>query len=213
MPAPQTEQENCVAHNGSLIPGAGPRHHGAGAGIRAACRCSTSPTRPSRSRSPTSIAARSTRSKLITGGYWSAYWYNGHIYGSEIARGVDVFRLTPSEFLSQNEIDAALLVQIDEFNAQQQPKVDLAGDLGRRAAYLDQLTRARAIAPDRASAIASALESVDKAQSSTQKNNAASELETLAKALEGDAGQATGRDAMRLRSLAATMRGRVGAPK
>ena len=60
---------------------------------------------------------------LITGGYWSAYWYNGNIYGSEIARGIDVFKLMPSEHLSQNEIDAAMLVRLDEFNAQQQPKV------------------------------------------------------------------------------------------
>ena len=130
-----------------------------------------------------------------------------------MARGVDVFRLTPSEFLTQNEIDAALLVKTTVFNVQQQPKVTWPATAVVAMAYVDQLNRARAIAPDRASAIASALESVDKAQSSTQKNNAASELETLAKALEGDAGQATGRDAMRLRSLAATMRGRVGAPK
>ena len=60
---------------------------------------------------------------LITGGYWSTYWYNGNIYASEIARGIDIFRLLPSDYLSQNEIDAAMLVRHEEFNPQQQPKV------------------------------------------------------------------------------------------
>ena len=93
LPAPQTEQENCVAHNGSLsrCPGA---TSWCRPGIREVVRCSTSPIRPSRSRLPTSIAGRSTPGTLITGGYWSTYWYNGHIYGSEIARGLDVFKLT-----------------------------------------------------------------------------------------------------------------------
>jgi hypothetical protein len=60
---------------------------------------------------------------LVLSGYWSTYWYNGHIYGAEIARGIDVFRLKPSEFLSQNEIDAALQFRLQEFNSQNQPRV------------------------------------------------------------------------------------------
>ena len=68
---------------------------------------------------------------LITGGYWSAYWYNGNIYGAEIARGIDVFRLTPSEFLSENELAAANLVRFEEFNSQQQPQGHLAAELRR----------------------------------------------------------------------------------
>ena len=102
-------------------------------GTRAAFRSSTSPTRPIRSRSPSSIAGRSTRTKLITGGFWSAYWYNGNIYGTEIARGLDVFKLTPSEYLSQNEIDAASLVHSTEFNAQAPATDYVAADIGRRS--------------------------------------------------------------------------------
>ena len=55
---------------------------------------------------------------MLSGGYWSTYWYNGNIYGSEIARGIDIFKLTPSEFLSQNEIDAAMQFRLQEFNSQ-----------------------------------------------------------------------------------------------
>ena len=90
-------------------------------GTKAASRYSTSRIPRSRSRSRTSIAVRSTPANLILGGFWSAYWYNGRIYGSEIARGLDVFTLTPSEYLSQDEIDAASAVHLDEFNAQLQP--------------------------------------------------------------------------------------------
>ncbi len=71
--------------------------------------------------------------QLITGGYWSTYWYNGYIYGTEIARGLDIFRLTSSAHLSQNEIDAAMMVRIEAFNAQQQPTHHLAGQLRRGA--------------------------------------------------------------------------------
>jgi hypothetical protein len=65
---------------------------------------------------------------LVLGGYWSAYWYNGSIYGSEIARGLDVFQLTPTKFLTQNEIDAAKTVQVAELNVQNQQKMS-----GRRS--------------------------------------------------------------------------------
>jgi len=54
----------------------------------------------------------------VLGGDWSAYWYNGRIYASEIARGLDVFELTPTQFLTQNEIDAAKTVRVAELNVQ-----------------------------------------------------------------------------------------------
>ena len=108
MPAPQTEQENCVAHNGSLIPVPG-RDIMVQAWYQGGVSVFdfTDSAQPGRDRLLRPRPDR-RRSKLITGGYWSAYWYNGHIYGAEIARGIDVFRLKPSEFLSQNEIDAAM---------------------------------------------------------------------------------------------------------
>ena len=80
---------------------------------------------------------------LIVGGYWSTYWYNGRIYASEISRGIDIFRLLPSEHLSQNEIDAASLVRMDVFNAQEQPKMTWPANVVVSRAYLDQLNRSK----------------------------------------------------------------------
>ena len=122
MPAAQTETENCVAHNGSLIP-----VPGRDIMVQAWYQGGVSVFDFTDSAKPVEIAffdrGPIDAKQLITGGYWSTYWYNGHIYGSEIARGIDVFRLTPSEHLSQNEIDAAMLVRSEEFNAQQQTRI------------------------------------------------------------------------------------------
>src|SRR5207247_7588413 len=101
---------------------------------------------------------------LTLGGYWSAYWYNGNIYGSEIARGVDVFRLNPSEYLSQNEIDAAALVRVDELNVQEQQRFSWPDSSVVARAYLDQLARSNAIPPERARAVKIALDRVDAAR-------------------------------------------------
>ena len=90
---------------------------------------------------------------LILGGEWSAYWYNGYIYGSEIARGLDVFKLVPSKFLTQNEIDAADLVQLNEFNVQNQPKITWPSQLVVARAYLDQLERSQALPAKRIDAL------------------------------------------------------------
>ena len=149
--------------------------------------------------------------QLITGGYWSTYWYNGRIYGAEIARGVDVFRLTPSEHLTQNEIDAASSVQFDEFNAQQQPRIVWPANSAVARAYVDQLSRTEGIQPARAAAVTAALERADKIRNPRDKNAPAvlEQLESLSTEIEGDAGAATGADATRLRSLAATLKGRA----
>src|SRR3970282_1005537 len=108
MPAPQTETENCVAHNGSIIPVPG-RDIMVQGWDQGGVAVFDLPD----ARNPGEIAVYDRgpvdEKNLITAGYWSAYWYNGNIYGAEIARGVDIFRLMPSEHLSQNEIDAAIL--------------------------------------------------------------------------------------------------------
>jgi hypothetical protein len=104
----------------------------------------------SRSRSRSSIAVPVDAEHLITGGYWSTYWYNGHIYGSEIARGMDIFRLLPSEHLSQNEIDAASQIRMTEFNAQEQPRIEWPATSQVARAYLDQLRRTQAVPAARA---------------------------------------------------------------
>src|SRR5205814_4765605 len=159
MPEPQTEQENCVAHNGSLIPVPGRDIMAQGwyqGGV--------SVFDFTDSAKPVEIAffdrGPIDAKQLILGGYWSAYWYNGSIYGSEIARGVDVFKLKPSEYLSQNEIDAATLVRSGELNTQQQARVVWPAASVVALAYIDQLTRSRAIQPDRAREVKAALERV-----------------------------------------------------
>ena len=210
LPAPQTEQENCVAHNGSLIPVPG-RDIMAQAWYQGGISVFdfTDPARPVEiayfDRGP--IDAKD----LITGGYWSAYWYNGHIFGSEISRGIDVFKLTPSEFLSQNEIDAANLVQSNEFNAQQQQRIVWPANSVVARAYVDQLTRNRAIPQQRASSVIEALGRAEKFRSVKDKGAAAivSQLNALANQLERDAGAAGDRDAGRLQSLATLVRSRA----
>jgi hypothetical protein len=207
MPAPQTEQENCVAHNGSLIP-----VPGRDIMVQAWYQGGISVFDFTDSQHPVEIAffdrGPLDAKQLMLGGYWSAYWYNGHIYGSEIARGIDVFALKPSEYLTQNEIEAASLVFLDELNVQEQqrnvwPAIPLVG-----RAYLDQLTRSNGIQAARAKAVKGALESAGKVHTASDKGAAAvvSQLDTVASQLEGDAATAGGRDAIRLNALAATMR-------
>ena len=140
MPAPQTDQENCVAHNGSIIP-----VPGRDIMVQAWYQGGVSVFDFTDSAKPVEIAffdrGPIDAKQLITGGYWSTYWYNGHIYGSEIARGIDVFRLLPSEYLSKNEIEAAALVRQTEFNAQQQKRIQWPATTVVAHAYVDQLVR------------------------------------------------------------------------
>ncbi|MBX6751748.1 MAG: hypothetical protein IRY85_19180 [Micromonosporaceae bacterium] len=140
LPVPMTNQENCVAHNGSLLPVPG-RDILVQAWYQGGISLMdfTDPSNPVEigyfDRGPISATS------LVLGGFWSAYWYNGHIYGSEIARGFDVFRLTPSEHLSEAEIAAAREVQLAEFNAQHQPKFTWAPSFAVARARFDQLVR------------------------------------------------------------------------
>lgn len=143
LPAPQTEFENCVAHNGSLIPVPG-RDIKAQAWYQGGLSVFDF-TDPSDAyeiaffdRGPISTSGEGR----LTGGYWSTYWYNGHIYGSEIVRGMDVFALEPSEHLSQNEIDAAMMVMTDELNPQNQMQYSFPMHPSVAKAYADQLVRA-----------------------------------------------------------------------
>jgi hypothetical protein len=205
LPAAQTEQENCVAHNGSIIP-----VPGRDIMVQGWYQGGISVFDFTDSSKPFEIAyfdrGPLDPKNLIVGGYWSAYWYNGNIYGAEIARGLDVFRLTPSEHLTQNEIDAAMLVRMDTFNAQEQPKVTWPPTVVVARAYLDQLNRSKALAPARADAVKSALDRLDQ---SAGNRAALDQIEALANELERDAASATGRDADRVRALAATIKGRI----
>jgi hypothetical protein len=210
MPAPQTDQENCVAHNGSLVP-----VPGRDIMVQAWYQGGVSVFDFTDAAKPVEIAffdrGPIDGTQLVTGGYWSAYWYNGQIYGSEIARGMDIFKLKPSEYLSQNEIDAALLVRSEETNTQLQTKVTWPASSPVALAYIDQLTRTRGIQPQRARAVKSALDRADGLRSGDQKAGAAAadQLDALARQIDGDASAAAGRDAARLRSLAATVKARA----
>jgi len=208
MPAPQTEQENCVAHNGSLI-----SVPGRDIMVQAWYQGGISVFDFTDSSKPVEIAffdrGPLAEKKMILGGYWSAYWYDGFIYGTEIARGLDVLKLLPSEHLTENEIDAASLVTRGGFNAQQQRRIDWPASPVVARAYLDQLGRSRAIRPERARTLTSAL---DRAAGVLSRDNRRDEdvarrLDSLAAELESDRAAAAGRDQARLQSLAETVKG------
>ncbi len=210
MPAAQTEQENCVAHNGSLIPVPGrdimvQSWYQGGVSVFDFTDSASAKEIAYFDRGPINGEA------MVSGGYWSSYWYNGNIYGAEIARGIDVFRLKPSEHLSQNEIDAALQFRLQEFNSQNQPKVVWPASSAVAKAYLDQLNRSKSISADRARAVVTGLSKVDSLRTGKERNaaNALTALDAVAAQVEGDAKTATGRDAMRLKALAETLKGRA----
>ena len=147
LPAPQVEQENCVAHNGSVIPVPGRDIF-----LQAWYQGGLSVIDFTDSANPVEIAYFDRgpihEEHLILGGYWSTYWYKGKIYGTEIARGLDVFALVPSEHLTQNEIAAAEIADQGElFNPQQQFKVTWPAEPVVARAYIDQLERSEVL-PD-----------------------------------------------------------------
>jgi hypothetical protein len=203
LPAPQDSTQNCVAHNGSLVPVPG-RDIMVQAWYQGGVSVFdfTDPAHPKEiayfDRGPMDA------SKLVLGGYWSAYWYNGHIYGSEIGRGLDVFQLKPSESLSQNEIDAARLVHVDQLNVQNQQKIVWPASFSVARAYLDQLVRGKGISSERATAIAKALDSAQKMSGQEQRTA----LTTLAAQLEQDAGSAA--DGARVRAMASAVKKMAG---
>nr|MDQ3309522.1 hypothetical protein [Gemmatimonadota bacterium] len=178
LPAPQTEQENCVAHNGSLIPVPG-RDIKVQAWYQGGISVFdfSDPTKPVEiaffDRGPMSA------SELVLGGYWSAYWYNGHIYGSEIGRGLDVFRLLPSEHLTQAEIDAAKLVRFDRFNLQDQQRLVWPANVQVARVYLDQLVRYDGLAAANAARIAADLRSAERLPAGARRSAAMAPLATL----------------------------------
>jgi hypothetical protein len=144
LPVPQTEFENCVAHNGSLVP-----VPGRDIKVQAWYQGGISVFDFTDTANPYEIAFFDRGPISVTGGggggQWSAYWYNGYIYGSEMARGLDVLRLLPSEHLSENEIQAAMSVQFERFNAQHQPRIEWPVSFAVTRSYLDQLVRANAL--------------------------------------------------------------------
>src|SRR5690242_11697562 len=202
MPAAQPDTSNCVAHNGSLVPVPGRDIEVQGwyqGGV--SVMDFTDPEHPREiayfDRGPIDPKM------LVLGGDWSAYWYNGAVYGSEIARGLDVFELTPTELLTQNETDAANAVQLTELNVQDQEKMEWPAKLVVAKAYLDQLERSQALPADQISSVRKAIRDAEK---SHLKEKQVAKLRAMTADLDSRAGAAkAGADASRLHALAAIL--------
>jgi len=199
MPAAQTDSENCVAHNGSLVPVPG-RDIEVQAWYQGGISVMdfTDPANPFEiayfDRGPINPKT------LILGGDWSAYWYNGNIYASEIARGLDIFELTPTKYLTQNEIDAAKSVQVAEENVQNQQKLEWPAKLVVAKAYLDQLSRSQGMS---AGQIAKLEKAIQSAESSHMNKGKVAKLKGMAPSVEKNASTAkTPADATRIHGLA-----------
>jgi hypothetical protein len=212
MPAWQTSTENCVAHNGSLVPVPGrdimaQAFYQGGATVFDFTNSARIQEIAYFDRGPID------ENQLVIGGYWSVYYYNGFLYGSEIARGLDIFELTPSEYLSQNEIDAAKLAKregcgnANDLNVQCQPHYTWPNSFVVARAYLDQLTRSKALPQDRVDALNAAMTDVESASASNRRA-AITKLDGLAAELAKDAAKAVGIDAARMRSAASTIQKR-----
>lgn len=199
MPAPQTVTENCVAHNGTLIP-----IPGRDVMVQAWYQGGLSMFDWTDGAHPKEIAyfdrGPMDAKTLYVAGYWSTYWYNGYIVASEIARGLDIFALKPSAFISQNEIDAAKSVHLAFFNAQDQPKFVWPATFALSRAYVDQLERSSGLSAGRLASVRTSLAAAEKLSGDARKSS----LSSLAGAIDGDA-QAS-RDAGKVRMLAASVR-------
>jgi len=199
LPAAQGDSENCVAHNGSLIPVPGRDIE-----VQAWYQGGISVMDFTDAANPFEIAyfdrGPIDPKVLVLGGDWSAYWYNGYIYASEIARGLDVFQLTPTKFLTQNEIDAAKTVRVAELNVQDQQKIEWPASLVVAKAYVDQLSRSQALPAGRIAKLQKAINSAEKSHLSAK---SMAKLSALAPSLEKSAATAKSpADSMRMQSLA-----------
>ncbi len=183
MPAVQTSQENCVAHNGSIIP-----VPGRDIMIQAWYQGGLSVIDFTDTENPVEIAFfdrgpinSPNPTGLNLGGFWSTYWYNGQIYGTEIARGFDTFGLTPSDLLSENEIDAASEVVLDEFNAQLQRELVAPPSFNVAGSYFDQAIRAGTLEGNQADKVG---KSLAKAETLEAKGETASAIDQLNNAIK-----------------------------
>lgn len=202
LPAPQTEAENCVAHNGSLIPVPGRDIF-----VQAWYQGGVSVIDFTDPANPMELAyfdrGPNVEGELVLGGYWSTYWFNGAIYGSEILRGLDVFHLTPSEYLTQNEIDAAMLVQVDVFNPQTQTRITWPADLVVARALLDQFKRDENIPADFVDGLSAELDRLEGLEGAQRRDGMAG----LAAAVKDHIEYASPTNARRLTILVETLGG------
>ena len=209
LPAPQTDTENCVAHNGSLVPVPGRDIF-----VQAWYQGGISVIDFTDSSNPVEIAFFDRgplhEEKLMLGGYWSAYWFGGLIYGTEIARGLDVLSLSPSDYLSANEIAAASLKEPGVIvNAQQQKRHQWPAEPVVARAYLDQLLRDNVIDAAQQQSLNSALDSATNALADNGRRDAATaaQLQTLATNFTAEGNRRDGITQSRYLGLATTLNG------
>ena len=209
MSAPQTDTENCVAHNGSLIPVPGRDLF-----VQAWYQGGVSIVDFTDSMNPVEIAffdrGPIDEEELITGGYWSTYWYNGHIYGTEISRGLDVFALQSSDYLTENEIAAASLPELNGIvNAQTQQIVEWPAVPVVARAYMDQLQRENRLSTNQASDLSDALERAEAllAGENGNRRSTVRALNNLADDFSDVAGDFNGISGVRYAALAEALEG------
>jgi len=199
MPAAQTPQENCVAHNGSLIP-----IPGRDVMVQAWYQGGISVFDWTDAAHPKEIAffdrGPIDATRMVGGGSWSVYWYNGVMVSSEIARGLDIFELTPNPLLTSNEIDAAKTVHFDYLNTQGQPKFVWPASFALSRAYVDQLERSNGLSSGRLAGVRSALSEAELKSGADRRES----LNKVAGQLDGDARNSA--DAAKVRLLAASVR-------
>jgi len=216
LPSAQTEQENCVSHNGGLVPVPGRDLYVQGwyqGGVD--IMDFTDADHPTEIAyydrgpidEPADTSKASERSRYTIGGSWGAYYWNGYIYSSELDRGFDVYELTPSPQLSANEIAAAKLVRLKDYNPQSQPKLTWPAAFPVVRSYLDQLVRNDGLSSDKTSAIAAALDAAEKQSGSAR----AASLNKLAKQVDADAKDA--KDSARVKTMASEIRRLASASK
>jgi hypothetical protein len=199
LPAPQTSLENCVAHNGSLIPIPGREVMVQGwyqGGITVFDW--TDPAKPKEiaffDRGPVDPT------RMVMGGSWSVYWYNGLIVNSEIARGLDIYELLPSGLITQNELDAAKTVRFDYLNAQEQRKFVWPASFAKARAFIDQLERSKGLEPAQISAARTDLASAEKMSGRTRQQA----LKKLAAQITTDAAKSSDQAKVKMLATAVT---------
>jgi len=208
MPAPQSEEENCVAHNGSIIPVPGRDIF-----VQAWYQGGVSIIDFTDSANAFEIAFFDRgpvfEEELVMGGYWSTYWFDGLIYGTEIARGLDVLALLPSEHLSDNEIAAASATVGGElFNPQQQFPISWQHEPVVARAWIDQLVRGGVIDTAGMEDMSEALSRADAhLKAGTSDSALAGELDAMAAGLVPLGAESSAVERRRLVGLGGTLAG------
>jgi hypothetical protein len=218
IPTAQSAQENCVSHNGGLIPVPGRDIMVQGwyqGGVDVIDF--TDPNKPFEigffDRGPADEPSAEgdttaiNRQRGTIGGSWGAYYWNGYIYSSEMARGLDILELVPSDKLSANEIAAAKLVRMNEYNPQSQPKITWPAAFPVVRSFLDQLVRDNGLAAARTTAIGNALNAAER-QSGAARGRA---LTALATEVDKDASGA--KDAAKVRAMSEAIKALASASK